>query len=110
MRFNKPIEVSAEVAQFLNFEKEWLMSSWDYKKILLILLVPLSFLLLGYGFWKRSMWVGLSVIILMATGKMVWSIYNAGESGKSILVPAIIGLVICIVLVVIGFRKIEKEK
>lgn len=108
--FNKPAEVSAEVAHFLSFEKEWLKSAWGYKKILLILLVPFSFLLLGFGFWKRSIWIGLSVIILMATGKIVWSIFNAGESGKSILVPATVGLVICVLLIIIGFYKMEQRE
>ena len=72
--------------------------------------MPFSFLLLGFGFWKRSIWIGLSVIILMATGKIVWSIYNAGESGKSILVPATVGLVICVLLIIIGFYKMEQRE
>jgi hypothetical protein len=46
----------------------------------------------------------------MATGKMVWSIQNAGDAGKSILIPALIGLLVCIGLLFYGFKKFEKKK
>jgi hypothetical protein len=52
----------------------------------------------------------LGVVALMATGKILWSIYNAGESGKSIIIPAIVGLIICIGLIYFGFKRIEKKK
>lgn len=107
--FNKPAAVSEEVKAFLEFEKDWLQGEWDFNKILLILSVPISFLVLGLAFWKKSVWMGLGVIILMATGKITWSIQNAGESGKSILVPAILGLIICCGLIFFGFKRLEKE-
>lgn len=93
--FNPPAEVSEEVKTFLAFEKEWLYGEWNYKKILLIITVPVSFFALGLSFWKRSLFMGLGVVVLMATGKIIWSIQNAGDSGKSILIPAILGLLIC---------------
>ncbi|HPB02328.1 MAG TPA: hypothetical protein PLZ67_05180 [Bacteroidales bacterium] len=108
--FNAPASVSAEVQGFLQFEKEWLYGVWDYKKLLLILAVPVSFAALGLAFWKHSIWMGLGVVVLMATGKILWSIYNAGESGKSIIIPAIVGLIICIGLIYYGFKRIEKKK
>lgn len=107
--FNKPAEVSDQVKTFLEFEKNWLYGAWDYKKLLLILTVPLSFAALGLAFWKRSIIMGLGVIVLMATGKIIWSIHNAGESGKSIIVPAILGLFICIGLILYGFKKLERK-
>jgi hypothetical protein len=91
------------------FSKSWLSAQWDFKKILLALTVPVSFFALGLAFWKRSLLMGLGVVVLMATGKIVWSIYNAGQAGKSILIPAITGLVLCIILIYYGFRRLEKN-
>jgi len=108
--FNKPEIINPQVKEFLEFEKEWLFGIWDYKKILLALTVPISFFLLGLAFWKRSLWMGLGVVVLMASGKIAWSIYNASESGKQILIPAILGLIICILLIYYGFRRLEKKK
>jgi len=108
--FNKPEVVNDHVTTFLQFEKDWLNGAWDYKKIMLIIAVPVSFLALGLAFWKRSLLMGLSVVVLMATGKIVWSVYNAGDAGKSILIPAILGLVICSGLIFYGFKRLEKKK
>ena len=107
--FSRPEVVSENVKTFLQFEKDWLYGYWDYKKILLILTVPLSFFGLGLAFWKRSLAAGLGVVTLMATGKIVWSLQNAGESGKSIIVPAIVGLIICSGLIFIGFKMAERK-
>ena len=73
------------------------------------LTIPISFLALGLSFWKRSLLMGLGVVILMSTGKIIWSIQNAGESGKSILIPAVIGLLICCALIYYGFKKMENK-
>lgn len=95
---------------FLQFEKDWLYGIWDYKKVLLAITVPVSFIALGLAFWKRSLIMGLGVVVLMATGKIIWSIYNAGEAGKSIIVPALVGLLLCVSLIYYGFKKLEKKK
>jgi hypothetical protein len=108
--FNKPAVVSDSVTTFLQFEKDWLYSEWNYQKWLLIFTVPISFFALGLAFWNRSLFMGLGVIILMATGKIIWSIYNAGESGKSILVPAVLGLLLCSGLIYYGFKRQEKKR
>ncbi len=108
--FNKPEEVSEQVITFLQFEKDWLYGPWNTNKVLLILTVPLSFFALGLSFWRRSLYMGLAVVVLMATGKIIWSTQNAGESGSSIIIPAILGLVICAGLLVLGFKKLEKKR
>lgn len=108
--FNRPEVVSDNVKTFLQFEKDWLYGEWDFKKLMLIVTVPVSFIALGLAFWKHSLFMGLGVAILITTGKIVWSIQNAGESGKSIIVPAILGLIICITLIFYGFKKLEKKK
>jgi len=107
--FPKPEIVSESVINFLEFEKEYLYGKWSLSKLLLTLTIPISFIALGLAFWKRSVIIGIGVVVLMATGKMVWSIQNAGESGKSILIPAILGLLICCGLILYGFKRLEKK-
>lgn len=107
--FNKPAIVSEDVIEFLQYEKEWLYGTWNYKKVLMMTTIPISFIALGLAFWKRSLLMGLGVIVLMATGKIIWSIYNAGEAGKSIIIPAVIGLLLCCGLIFYGFKKLEKK-
>jgi hypothetical protein len=53
--------------------------------------------------------MGLGLVVLMATGKIVWSIYNAGEAGKSIVVPAIVGLIICCAFILFGFKRFKNR-
>lgn len=108
--FSRPEIVSDNVMTFLQFEKDWLYSAWGFEKVMLIITVPISFAALGLAFWRRSLFVGLGVVALMATGKMVWSIQSAGEAGKSIVVPAVLGLAICAGLISYGFYRLEKRK
>lgn len=107
--FPKPEMVSDDVVNFLEFEKAYLYGEWNLSKQLLTLSIPISFIALGLAFWKRSLIMGIGVVVLMATGKMVWSIQNAGASGKSILIPAILGLFICCGLIFYGFKRLEKN-
>jgi len=106
--FPRPEVVSDSVKEFLQFEKDYLYVEWGLNKILLTLTIPISFIALGLAFWKRSLLMGIGVIILMTIGKIVWSVQNAGESGKSILIPAIIGLIICCGLIYFGFKRLKK--
>lgn len=108
--FPVPEEVSIQVNDFLVMEKEYLTGDWSTSKILITLLVPASLTVLAMALWKRSLWMGISTLIFIAVAKMLWSVVFGGESGKSIILPALIGLVICIVMVVIGFIKLEKNK
>ncbi len=108
--FNKPAYVSENVKTFLQFEKDWLYGEWNSKKIMLIITVPVSFIALALAFWKRSLFTGLGVVVLMATGKILWSIQNSGEAGKSIIIPALTGLLICTGLIFFGFKRLEKKK
>lgn len=107
--FPKPDTVSENVIEFLEFEKDYLYGEWNLTKRLLTMTIPISLIALGLAFWKRSLAMGISVIVLMATGKMVWSIQNAGESGKSIIIPATMGLLICCGLIYYGFKRLENK-
>lgn len=108
--FPKPDIVNEDVKQFLQYEKEWLSGHWTLSKILMVLFVPFSLSVLSLSFWKRSLWMGLAVIALIAVGKIFWSVTTAGESGRSIIVPAIIGLAICVGLILFGYYRLEKKK
>lgn len=108
--FNKPEIVSEEVKMFLQFEKDWLYSDLNFNKLLLLLTVPISMGALALAIWKRNLWMGLAVVVLMATGKIIWSIQNAGEAGKSIVVPAVLGLLVCVGLIFYGFKQMERKK
>ncbi len=107
--FSKPLIVNENVIEFLAFEKDYLYGEWNAGKIFMTLTIPVSLTALGLTFWKRNLIMGIVVIVLMATGKMVWSIQNAGEPGKSILIPATAGLIICCILIYYGFKTLEKE-
>lgn len=108
--FPKPAAVSEQVKQFLEMEKEYLSGNWGTTKILTSLLVPFSLVTLAMAFWKRNLWLGLSVLIFIAVAKMGWSAVVGGEAGKTILVPAVIGLIICVGLIAFGFRKLERRR
>ena len=107
--FPKPLVINEGVIEFLEFEKKYLYGEWKSAKILMTLSVPISFMALGLAFWKRSLIVGIAVVVLMATGKIIWSIQNAGESGKSIMIPALLGLALCCGFLYYGFRKLDKK-
>lgn len=108
--FPQPDAVSEQVKSFLAMEQEYLSGSWSASKIILSFLVPLSLAALATALWKRNLWFGISVLVFIAIAKTLWSVVFGGASGTSVIAPAIIGLVICVVLILIGFRKIEKKK
>lgn len=107
--FPEPETVSENVKEFLQFEKEYLYGEWGFSKILLSLSIPVSLAALGLAFWQRSLLMGMVVVVLMTTGKIIWSIENAGGSGQSIVVPAIAGLLICCGLIFYAFRRLERK-
>lgn len=108
--FPAPAVVGPQEAQFLEMELDYLTGEWGFAKILVALLVPLSFIVLGAAFWKRNILMGLAVIVLIAVAKMIWGVVFGGESGTSIFAPAIIGLLICAVLIYLGFKKPWQKK
>jgi catechol 2,3-dioxygenase-like lactoylglutathione lyase family enzyme len=60
--------VDSRAAEFLAVEREYLTSGWSLWKVMLALLVPISFVALAVAFWKRSLVWGLAVI-----NAMCWS-------------------------------------
>ena len=108
--FPAPAAVDPTVEQFLAAERDYLTGVWTIEKILLTLVVPVFFILLGLAFWKRSWWWGVAVINLAALGKVVWSVAEGGESGWAVLVPAVIGLFVCNLAVYLGVRYIHGKR
>lgn len=94
--FPRPEIVSTDVLEFLQYEKDFLTSEWTLTKSLTALMVPTSLTLLVVAFWQRSITMGIAVLILIAVAKITWSITSAGESGQSIIIPAVIGLMVCV--------------
>jgi len=108
--FPRPESVSPLVVEFLEMEKEYLMGNWDFAKILITLMVPVSLTALAAAFWKRNLFFGMAVMVFIALAKISWSVVFGGESGASIMVPAMVGLLVCVVLVYVGFRRMESKK
>jgi hypothetical protein len=94
--FPAPERVSPRAAEFLAVEREYLTSDWTLTKILLALIVPISFAALAVAFWRRSLVWGLAVINAMVLVKLVWSFYFGDTSGGLTLLPsAVVGLAVC---------------
>ncbi len=108
--FPVPSVISPAVEKFLAMEKEWLRSTWSMKEAILGLTVPIFFAVLALAFWKRSLVFGLAIVVLAAVGKILWSIGAEADAGTSVVVPALLGLVICVVLLYYGFKRLEKNK
>ena len=108
--FPAPASTDPAVEQFLAAEVEYLTGAWTIQKILMTLIVPAFFILLGLTFWKRSWWWGVAVINLGALGKVAWSVAEGGQSGWAVLVPALIGMVICNLAVYFGVKYLHGKR
>lgn len=103
--FPAPADVSEAVRSMLAAEKDYLTSQWTVLKIILALLVPASFSLLGYAFWNRSIGVGLTTIAFMLITKILWTFYFAPLDGAlAHLLPALAGLVIVKLFVIYKWK------
>ena len=74
--------------EFLAVEREYLTGDWTTSKVLLALLVPISFAALGLVFWKRSIVYGLVLMNAVVLIKLAWSFYFGDESGGLTLLPS----------------------
>ncbi|MBN1430408.1 MAG: hypothetical protein JXB07_18710 [Anaerolineae bacterium] len=108
--FPTPDNPDPRVIAFLATEKEFLTGPWTTGKWVQTLLVPLSLILLGMAFWKRSLWYGLGIVNFIAVTKQLWSILYGGESGWAVLPPMLIGLIICNAAIILGVNRTEKRR
>ena len=107
--FPKPMDVNTQIIEFLEMEKEYLTSDWGIAKVLITMLVPASLSALAIAFWKRNLFFGIAVMVFIALAKIGWSVVFGGESGQSVIIPAMVGLGICILLVYFGYKKMERS-
>jgi len=108
--FPAPERVDPRAAEFLAVEREYLTSGWPLWKVMLALLVPISFAALAVAFWKRSLVWGLVVINAMVLVKIVWSFYFGDESGGLALLPsALAGLAVCDAVILYVVRRMRKN-
>lgn len=105
MWFPEPLEGSEMAAKFLAMEVEYLSSNWTPLKFLSMVMIPAFFVLLGLAFWRRKPIYGVLIMIGGTVIKMIWSVLNGGDSGYTLFPAAIIGILICGVVVVFGARK-----
>lgn len=108
--FPSPAQTPAIVAEFLEFEKDYLLNDWTLGKIAMTTLVPLTLALLAYSFWKRNLWLGFSTMAAIAILKSLWSLMFGGDSGIAVLVPATVGLLACCVFLYFGLRLQKKRQ
>ena len=107
--FPAPERADPRAAEFLAMEREYLTEDWTLWKVLLGLVVPISFAALAVAFWKRSLVWGLAVINAMVLVKIAWSFYFGDESGGLTLLPsALVGLAVCDAAILYVARRMRK--
>jgi hypothetical protein len=106
--FPVPENSSSAVNEMLASEREYLTTDWTLWKILIALLVPLTFAALGLAFWKRSLVWGLAVVNAAILFKIAWTFLFSTEAGAmSHLTAAVLGLALCDTLILYVMRRIR---
>jgi hypothetical protein len=99
--FNKPQQVNPLAKKALDYERNYLKSNWDLKKVLLSLLVPLGMLAFVQAFWQRSLKIGLIVFNVLVAVKIIWTyIIFDRKTANYHLKPALAGLGLVNLLIV----------
>src|SRR5215208_4112727 len=107
--FPAPEHSNPNTLEFLAVEREYLTGDWTLTKVLLALIVPISFAALGFVFWKRSIVYGLVLLNAIVLVKLVWSFYFGDESGGLTLLPsALAGLAVCDAVILYVVHRIRK--
>jgi hypothetical protein len=107
--FPAPERSDSMTLEFLAVEKEYLTGDWTTAKVLLALLVPISFAALGLVFWKRSIVYGLVLMNAIVLIKLAWSFYFGDASGGLTLLPsALAGLAVCDAVVLYVRHRMRK--
>jgi len=103
--FPKPSTMDPKVVEFLAMEREYLTQNWTVVKMIVTSIVPISMGLLIWGLWQRNIKAGVGVLVGIAVGKILWSVIEGGAAGAKVIVPAVVGLGICIVAIVWWYKK-----
>lgn len=94
--FPAPDAAAVANSAFLAWEEQLLGGGNPALLTALALLVPACLALSAITFWRRSLRSGILCLILIAAAKITGSIHLAGASGKSIILPALTGLIACV--------------
>jgi hypothetical protein len=108
--FPRPDQVRPDVAEFLAFERAWLTSAWTSGKVLMVAVALVALGALCVAFWRRSLAYGLVVITSIAGGKLVWGVVEGGGTGWAMLVPALVGLLVCDGAVLYALRRMRARR
>ncbi|WP_304509494.1 hypothetical protein [Anaerotignum sp.] len=103
--FPKPNTIDPKVGEFLAMEREYLTGNWTTSKIAVTSIVPISMGLLIWVLWNCNIKGGVGVIIGIAIGKIIWSVAEGGASGAKVIVPALLGLGICLIAIIWWYKK-----
>jgi hypothetical protein len=106
--FPAPEHASPAVNEMLASERQYLTDNWTLWKVLIALLVPLTFAALGLAFWKRSLVWGLAVVNAAILFKIAWTFLFSTEAGAMSHLPAaVVGIVVCDALILYVMRRLH---
>jgi hypothetical protein len=106
--FPAPEHASPAVNQMLRAEKDYLTTNWTAWKVFVALVVPLTFVALGFAFWKRSLVWGLAVVNAAILFKIGWTfLFSTGAGAMSHLPAAVLGLVVCDAMILYVIRRMR---
>ena len=106
--FPAPEHTSPAVNEMLRAEEAYLTANWTLWKVLIALLVPLTFAALGLAFWKRLLVWGFAVVNAAILFKIAWTFLFSTEAGAMSHLPAgVLGLVVCDALILYIMRRIR---
>ena len=106
--FPAPEQASPAVKEMLRTEEAYLTANWTLWKVLIALLIPLTFAALGLAFWRRSLVWGLAVVNAAILFKIAWTfLFSTGAGALSHLPAAVLGLVVCDALILYVIRRIR---
>jgi hypothetical protein len=106
--FPAPEHAGPAVKEMLRAEEEYLTANWTLWKVLIALLVPLTFAALGLAFWGRSLVWGLAVVNAAILFKIAWTFLFSTQAGAMSHLPAaVLGLVVCDALILYVIRRMR---
>lgn len=103
--FPAPVTPDPRSAAFLEAERQYLLGPWNMAKIAFAALIPAFFIAVAIAFWRRSIWIGLALINAASLIKVGWSLHYGGESGWTVVPPALIGLITINATTIWAFRR-----
>jgi hypothetical protein len=106
--FPPPTATDPRAAEFLAMERQYLAAPWTSNKAFMTILIPCWFVVLAWAFWRRSWFVGLSVIAGGTLLKVIWSFYFGGDSAWAIVPPVALGMIACMGVLLYAYRRVQQ--